>query len=172
MGKIAIFYGTEQGHTRSVAQRIAAAFGDPVPDVIDVAEARAADLERYDSLVLGAPSWGVGQLCDSWEQLLPDLEDVSLAGKRVALFGLGDQQGHPESFVEALHVLHEAVSARGATIVGSWPTEGYEFLVSSAVRDGRFVGLALDEASQSELTDDRVRRWVAEVSDELTGGGA
>jgi flavodoxin I len=170
MAKLGIFYGTNQGHTRDVAQRITRAFGEPHPDVIDVADARAEDLLAYDQLVLGTSSWGVGELADSWEQLLPFLDDISLSGKRVALFGLGDQAGHAESFVEALGLLHDVIAGRGATVVGHWPTDGYTYLFSSAVRDGRFVGLALDEMSQPELTDSRIERWVSQLRDLLTGG--
>jgi flavodoxin I len=170
MAKIGIFYGTNQGHTRDVAHRIARALGNLVPAVIDVADARAEDLLRYDQLILGTPTWGIGELADSWEQLLPGLDDVSLAGKRVALFGLGDQAGHAESFVDALGLLHDVVIGRGAVVVGDWPTDGYDYLVSAAVRDGRFVGLALDEMSQPELSDSRIERWVSQIRDLLTGG--
>jgi len=170
MGKIGIFYGTNEGHTRDVAQRIARALGQPAPDVVDVADARAEDLLRYDALILGTSSWGIGELADSWEQLLPRLDEISLAGKRVALFGLGDQAGHAESFVDALGLLHDVVVGRGAEVVGGgWPTDGYSFLVSAAVRNGRFVGLALDEMSEPDLTDDRVARWVSQIREPLTG---
>jgi flavodoxin I len=172
MASIAIFYGTNQGHTRSVAERVAAAFGEPAPALVDVKQARAVDLVAHDKLVLGAPTWGVGELDDSWEQLLPDLADVSLDGKTVALFGLGDQRAHPESFVDSLAVLYEAATARGAQVVGDWPTDGYEFLLTSAVRDGRFVGLAIDEVSQPDLTDDRIARWVARVREAFAGGAS
>jgi flavodoxin I len=169
MAKLGIFYGTNQGHTRDVARRIARAFGDPAPDMLDIADARAEDLLRYDRLVLGTSSWGIGELADSWEQMLPFFDDISFEGKQVALFGLGDQAGHPESFVDALGLLHDVVVGRGATVVGDWPTDGYEFLVSAAVRDGRFVGLALDEMSQPELTDRRIDSWVSTIRVLFTG---
>ena len=34
----------------------------------------------------------------------------------------------------------------------------------TATRDGKFVGLALDEDNQSELTNKRIIEWIKEIS--------
>ncbi len=47
--------------------------------------------------------------------------------------------------------------------MGQWPTEGYDFDASKAVKNGQFVGLALDEDNQSELTESRITTWVAQL---------
>ncbi len=44
-------------------------------------------------------------------------------------------------------------------VVDGWPTEGYDFDESTAVRDGAFVGLAVDEDNQEALTSQRVWKW-------------
>jgi Flavodoxin. len=56
---------------------------------------------------------------------------------------------------------------RGAELVGLWPVDGYEFDESPAVEDGRFVGLALDNANQYELTEDRIKTWVRQLTREF-----
>nr|MBA3924398.1 flavodoxin FldA [Nostocaceae cyanobacterium] len=38
---------------------------------------------------------------------------------------------------------------------------------SKAVRDGKFVGLALDEDNQSELTAERIKAWAAQLKGEF-----
>ena len=38
---------------------------------------------------------------------------------------------------------------------------------STAVADGKFVGLALDEDNESHLTDTRIAAWVAEIQPSL-----
>jgi flavodoxin I len=35
------------------------------------------------------------------------------------------------------------------------------------VKDGKFVGLVLDEDNQSELTDGRIKNWVAQLKQEF-----
>ncbi|RMF69726.1 MAG: flavodoxin FldA, partial [Cyanobacteria bacterium J069] len=48
-----------------------------------------------------------------------------------------------------------------------WPTDGYDFNESKAVRDGKFVGLAIDEDNQSDLTTERIQSWVAQLKREF-----
>ena len=66
-------------------------------------------------------------------------------------------------------LLHDKLLAKGCQFVGYWPNEGYEFEASKALIDeGRyFVGLALDETSQYELTDQRLALWLPQVLDEI-----
>ncbi|MFA0125030.1 flavodoxin FldB, partial [Vibrio sp. 10N.261.48.A2] len=54
----------------------------------------------------------------------------------------------------------------GAEFVGFWPNDdSYEFEASKALTEdqSQFVGLALDEDSQYELSDDRIASWVEQV---------
>jgi len=60
-------------------------------------------------------------------------------------------------------ILAEKIRSLGGTTVGQWPTIGYEFNESKAVQNGKFVGLALDEDNQPELTESRISTWVAQV---------
>ena len=66
-------------------------------------------------------------------------------------------------------LLHDKLVVQGCQIVGYWPNEGYDFETSKAlVDDGRFfVGLALDETSQYELTDQRLAAWLPQVLAEI-----
>ncbi|STT85120.1 flavodoxin 1 [Klebsiella pneumoniae] len=60
------------------------------------------------------------------------------------------------------------IEPRGATIVGHWPTAGYHFEASKGLADDdHFVGLAIDEDRQPELTNERVEKWVKQVAEEL-----
>ena len=89
------------------------------------------------------------------------------AGKKVALFGLGDQLEFPNSFLDAMGALYAKALERGATIVGAWPTDGFNFKKSAAVVAGRFVGLAIDEDQQKDMTEQRVAAWVKQIKPEL-----
>jgi flavodoxin I len=96
-----------------------------------------------------------------------DLDSVDFSGKKVAYFGAGDQIGYADNFQDAMGILEEKISELGGTTVGYWSTEGYEHSESKAVKDGKFVGLALDEDNQSDLTDERVKTWVAQLKSEF-----
>lgn len=169
MARIGLFFGTNTGKTRKVAKMIKKRFDDDtMADALNVNRASVEDLAQYQFLIIGTPTLGDGELpglssdceSESWEEFLPKLQDVDLSGKTVAIFGLGDQVGYPEEFLNAMGILYDFVVERGARVVGAWPTEGYEFEASEAVRDGKFVGLALDLDNQSGLTEERLNTWL------------
>jgi len=173
MDKIGIFFGTETGSTRLVAKRIYARLGEALADKpLNVNRIEPADLLRYDALILGTPSYGVGEMpgrsagCQeaSWDEFFARWPDgASLQGKRIALFGLGAQERYPERFASSLRRLHDAVQGLGAEPVGHWHTDGYVFEHSDSVVDGRFVGLVIDQRTQGRLTEARLDAWVAQV---------
>jgi len=166
--RTAIFYGSSGGTTKSVAEQIKKALGYDV-DLIDVADAKGEEFERYDKIILGTSTWGEGDLQDDWEDFFEEFQKVDLSGKKVALFGTGDQEEYPESFVDAMGILYEQPVSNGAEIVGGgWPLEGYEFDNSRAVVDGAFVGLVIDEDNQPDLTPFRVSKWVESIKEEFS----
>ncbi len=88
-------------------------------------------------------------------------------GKTIAYFGTGDQLGYVDNFMDAVGILEAKISARGGKTIGYWSTDGYDFSESKAVKNGKFVGLAIDEDNQSELTDERIKVWVAQINKEF-----
>ncbi|MFP4331007.1 MAG: flavodoxin [Spirochaetaceae bacterium] len=165
MSKAIIIYGSSTGATEDIAKRIASKMGGAeVMNVTQFNESSAASLGDYDLIILGSSTWGIGDLQDDWHEKLDTLKGADLSGKKVAIFGTGDQFGYGDSFVDAIGILAEAAEAAGATIVGHTSTEGYEFEESQAVRDGSFLGLAVDDTNQEEQTDPRIAAWVASLS--------
>lgn len=168
MAKIGLFYGTQTGNTQDAAETIQTELGgDSVVTLLDVAEVDSSDFEAYDCIVIGCPTWNIGELQSDWEGLSDELDSVDFNGKKVAYFGPGDQQGYPDNFQDAIGLLEEKITELGGTTVGYWSTDGYDFNQSKALRDGKFVGLALDEENQSELTDERIKTWVAQLKTEF-----
>jgi flavodoxin I len=165
--RIGIFYGSTSYGTRTAAEMIRAEIGADRADLRDVHEAMAADIEPYDRIVFGTSTWGVGGLQHDWDRFIHELPKADFAGKKVALFALGDQLVWSETFVNSMGIIYDTLVAAGAEIVGSWPTDGYEFDASRAVRDGRFVGLALDKMNQKDLQSERIAGWVAQVLQEF-----
>ena len=167
MTKIGLFFGTQTGNTETIAETIQKVFGGDIVTLHNVADTEAADLEDYEYLIIGCPTWNVGELQADWEGLYDELDNIDFSGKKVAYFGVGDQIGYADNFQDAMGILEEKISELGGTTVGHWSTEGYDFNESKAVRDGKFVGLALDEDNQSELTDKRINTWVTQLKREF-----
>ena len=69
-----------------------------------------------------------------------DLTGLDLKGKKVAIFGLGDQGGYGDNFCDAMDELKTCFANQGAEIVGAWPTEGYDHMESKSVEGDKFVG--------------------------------
>lgn len=176
MNKIGIFYGTEKGMTEMMAQVMYRVLGDEIAsEPVNVNRASVAELLGYKALILGMPSYGVGEIPGrttgseegNWEEFLFRLDQADLSGKRVALFGLGNQQKYYARFASSLIHLYHHVAGYGAEVVGAWSTEGYRFTHSSSVVDGKFVGLVLDHHTQPEMTKTRILDWLEQVKPAL-----
>lgn len=103
--------------------------------------------------------WYYGEAQCDWDDFFPTLEEIDFNGKLVALFGCGDREDYAEYFCDALGTIRDIIEPRGATIVGHWPTAGYHFEASKGLADDdHFVGLAIDEDRQPELTAERVEK--------------
>ena len=169
MATIGLFFGSDEGNTESVAYRIQGQFAEGAVDIHDIADVTQLDFAHYDQLILGIPTWDFGQIQSDWEEFWDDLQEIDFTGKTVALFGLGDQFGYGDYYLDAMGMLHDVIVANGARIIGYWPVAGYEFDASKAwLQDqGVFVGLALDEDQQEALTDTRVSQWCEQIKAEF-----
>lgn len=170
MARIGLFYGSNDGHTEDVADRIKAAFDAYEPDMVavaNIAHASIEDISRWDYLIFGIPTWNIGQLQDDWYIFFPKLDELDLTGKTVAIFGLGDQYGYSATFLDAVGILADKVMELGGELVGLWSAEGYEFEASQALNGEYFLGLALDEDHQPELTEERIQAWVRQLLGEF-----
>ncbi len=164
---IGLIFGTDTGNTEEIGTKIAdsfASYGCGV-EMVNVIDASAEVIAAFDCLIMGIPTWDFGGIQEDWEAFEEDIIASQLDGKLVALYGLGDQLGYGDYFVDAMGWLHEKLQSTGATIVGAWSTEGYDFEESRALNHDRskFCGLAIDEDQQFELTDQRITQWVAQV---------
>ena len=141
MDKVHVIYGSTTGMTEAVANKIAAALGAQAFN-INSGDAAAFDAE---TLVLGSSTWGVGDLQDDWMERLDGVKP-NFAGKKVAVFGLGDSVGFADSFCVAADTIAAAAKEAGATVVGEI--------------------LKIDDTNESAQTDSKVAAWV----ESLKGG--
>ena len=138
MDKVHVIYGSTTGMTEAVAGKIAEALGGHAFNV-NAGDAAAFDAEM---LVLGSSTWGVGDLQDDWMAQLDGVK-ANFAGKKVAVFGLGDSVGFADSFCVAADTLADAVKDAGGTLVGEI--------------------LKLDDTNEAGQTDAKIAGWVETV---------
>merc|ERR1712183_719242 len=162
-------FSTSTGNTETVAGYIAAAAGGL--DVTDIADASEDEIQGHDSLIVGAPTWNTGaeeqRSGTSWDDWLYDtLPNLDIDGKKVAVFGVGDQESYNDNFCDAAGELYELFSAKGAKMYGLTSTEGYVHSESKAEIDGKFCGLICDEDNQYDLSEGRANAWVSQLKGE------
>jgi flavodoxin II len=167
---IGLFYGSTTCYTEMTAEKIQTALGGPENVILhNVKETSLTQMSHYPVLILGISTWDYGELQEDWDAIWDELDGLDLSGHIVALFGLGDQNGYSEWFLDAMGILHDKVVERGAAPIGYWPNQGYEFDASKALTtDGQlFVGLALDDENQYDLSEQRIESWTSQLLTEL-----
>lgn len=118
MNKIGLFFGTETGTTRLIAKKMQKYLGDEICDKpLNVNRITPADMLQYEALILGTPSYGIGEIpgkgaagCfePNWEEFLALMPaNPDFTGKRIAFFGLGAQERYADRFCSSLFALVE-----------------------------------------------------------------
>ncbi len=170
---LGIFFATTTGKTEDIADRLhdllkSANAPKDLADLPDISE-----FNDLDAIVCGIPTWNTGADSErsgtAWDSMLEDIGGLSLSGKKVAIFGLGDSSTYTENFCDAMEELHSYFQKAGATMVGYVEKSGYTFEDSKSVVGERFCGLPLDEDSESDLTDERLEKWAQQLKREIPG---
>ena len=166
MEKVGIFYGSSSGNTEKIAEMIRHELGEENAQTINVTDANGDDLQGFRNLIFGTPTWELGEMQEDWEEFMEMLEEFDFKDKKLALFGLGDQEVYADSFADGVGVMFNALKGK-VSFVGEWPDEGYLFDSSEALQNGKFVGLILDEDNQPKMSGARIKKWVAQLKNEF-----
>lgn len=162
MKKYGLFYGSATGTTANVAKEIGKALNMDKDDIINVAEASPEMFGDYETLILGTSTWGDGEVEDDWYDILAGVQALSLQGKKIALFGCGDET-MADTFCNGVAELYDRLKETGAEFIGEFDVDGFDFNESKSVKDGMGIGLLLDEVNHSDLTADRIARWIETI---------
>lgn len=170
MNKTVLIFWPKGGNVEYAAKMIAKEFGDI--DLMPLNMITKDMLAQYNKFIVGcstqgAETWEGTKSGSPWNSFFTSLKKQDFSGKKVAVFGLGDQILWPSNFVDGLDAVYSAFVDAEAQLIGKWPTEGYDFTDSKAVDGNYFVGLALDEDQQAELTEERVCAWVKQIKKEF-----
>ena len=157
---IGLFFGSTTANSERIAEILWDRLYDYECDIHDIRS--VYNMQDYDRLVLVIPTWDFGEWQEDWENILKDVSQIDWSNKTVALVGLGDQIGYSEYYQDCMGMMYDIITPLGAKTIGHTSTKGYTWKESKAIRDGKFVGLAIDEDSQPELTMGRIDNWLKE----------
>ena len=169
------------GNTQDCADKLYEALVSKDVDVVEPIDIDTLDsgslkdvFGEHDSLIVGTPTWNTNadtfRSGTGWDDLyydkLPDLTSI-LEGKKVAVFGLGDQISYGENYADATGELYSVFESLGCNMVPYAQTsqDGYDHVASKSILSDSdlFCGLLLDQINQDDLTDDRISKWIEKL---------
>ena len=166
---ISLIYGSDTGMTEEVTHTIVDCMDWAEIDVKEVHAVKKEDFNKTDVIILGLSTWYDGDLQSDWEDYYEEFKTIDFTGKTVAIYGLGDQYGYHEYFIDGVGMLAKVIIENNGKIIGNWPSVDYDYTLSKAKIEDEdfFYGLALDEDNEPELTNERINKWVEQLKTEL-----
>ncbi|MCM1075733.1 MAG: flavodoxin [Bacteroides sp.] len=166
MKKIGIFYGSTTGTTLEVAQEIASQINVAPQDIHDVADTAPSAVGDYDVLIIGASTWGAGDLQDDMANFIDGIQSMDLEGKEVAIFGCGDDS-MADTFCNSVGEIYHRLHDTHATFIAPFNNDGYSYKHSESDVHGMIVGLCIDNVNHAGDTKKRVEEWCKAVKEEI-----
>ncbi len=166
--KVALVYGSDTGSTEYISEIIAEKLDLKDISFKDIYTMKPNDFNKFNILIIGIPTWYIGELQTDWDDFFPQFKTIDFTNKKVAFFSLGDQYGYPDNFVDGLGILAKVVIENGGKLFGYWPNNGYEFNKSLGIAPNEmFYGLVLDEDNQRDMSDERINKWLIQLKKDL-----
>lgn len=111
-----IVYSSMTGNTKEIAEEIGEGLREAGADVEikDILLTDVTDLLDYDVLLLGAHTWGDGELPDEFLDFYEEMDGLNLAGKTAAAFGSCDSSYEHRG--RAVDILSEKLAELGASM--------------------------------------------------------
>ncbi len=119
MCRIGIFYGSNTGNTREVAEAIASGViaAGGTAEIKNVAKAFPEELLKYDGLALGSSTWGDGKFQRDFDFFHEMMDGLDLRGKKAIPFGSCDPLY--EQFGKAVDMIDSRLKELGAETIAS-----------------------------------------------------
>lgn len=116
MSKVLLVYASMTGNTEELANLIEEGVISEGVTVAkkDVSDVDLSTIEEYNNIILGAYTWGEGELPDEFLYLYDDLETMDLTGKNFAVFGTGDTSY--SIFCGAVDLLEDLIKEKGGKL--------------------------------------------------------
>lgn len=117
LAKTILLFASMSGNTEMMADAVEEGVRTAGSDVesIDIMYGfEIENLNNYDGILLGAYTWGDGELPDDFFEFYDDLDSIDLTGKKAAVFGSCDS-AYPQ-YGAAVDLLINKLKERGADI--------------------------------------------------------
>ena len=165
MKKIGFFWGSSSGNTEVAMEFMVDYLEKEVFEVdsFDIADIEPEKMLEYDNLIIGCPTWNIGELQDDWDSIYLEYDKLNFDGKTAAFFGCGDQIGYPDNFLDAIGILGRAFMDKGGKIIGQCSKDDYDFRDSVALEGDKLLGLGLDYDSEEEKCEDQMTAWLESI---------
>lgn len=117
MTQIIIVFASMTGNTEEMADEIAQGIREQgcEVDLRSVMDASANDLLNYDGIILGAYTWGDGDLPDEFLDFYDEMDNITLQHKKAAVFGSCDS--NYTAYGAAVDILHTKLDELGASVI-------------------------------------------------------
>lgn len=131
--KILLVYGTYSGGALHVAEIIQDALKPLGHDVVlkNIRSTEPGDFEKYPSIIFGTNTWlenkKEGSMNGGYYVLQPKLNGSNFAGKKIAIYGLGDSHQYNTTFCESVGHLEELVKANQGNVVSTLRVDRFYF---------------------------------------------
>jgi flavodoxin I len=119
MPEAILIYGSTTGNTETLSGSVVKGLerGGVEVTVKNVVDADVNELADYDLIVFGCSTWWEGELQDDFVPFYHQMANISLKGKKAAVFGPGDKKNYPDTFCKAVDILEDRLKECGAQIV-------------------------------------------------------
>ncbi|MCF8110025.1 MAG: flavodoxin family protein [Desulfobacteraceae bacterium] len=116
MERAVIIYGSVTGATEEIAYALADEINDRYKTrIVNALDATPETMTRADLIILGASTWGVGNLQMDMIPVYEYISGMDLSSKRAAVFGKGDSEY--KKFCYAVIMLEKVIKKAGAQLV-------------------------------------------------------
>ena len=129
MKKIGLFFGSSTDNTKTATDFMQEylEMNEYEVDIFNMEETDVEKILEYDNIIIGCPTWHIGELQEDWDSVFLDYEKLDFNGKTAAFFGCGDQIGYPGNFLDAIGILAEPFMKNGGKLIGKCSRETYQF---------------------------------------------
>ena len=117
MARVLVAYASLTGNTEEIAELIAEGIRQAGGDAVlkAVSDCNAVEIQAYQGVLLGAYTWGEGELPDEFLDFYEEMDELDLSTYKSAVFGSGDT-GY-EIYCGAVNKIEDKLKERGATIL-------------------------------------------------------
>ena len=169
MKKIGLFWGSTSGNTEIAVEFMEEYLKDEgfEVDSHNVADSDPETMLEYDNLIIGCPSWNIGELQDDWDSIFLDYEKLDFSGKTAAFFGCGDAVGYADNFLDAIGLLGKPFMKNGGKLIGRCSRDDYDFRDSVALDGDELLGHGLDYDNEEEECEGQMIMWLEDIMEEF-----